>query len=42
VRDAAGDLGRSLEGQAFSYRIAPYDAFDISCKSVTYNGVLSG
>lgn len=38
----AGNLVVSLKGQAFSYRIAPYDAFGVSRKSVTYNGVLSG
>lgn len=37
----AGPLTVSLKGTAFTYRIAPYDAFGLSCKSVTYSGVLT-
>lgn len=38
----AGPLAISLLGNAFMYRIAPYDLFGISCESVTYTGALSG
>ncbi|MGZ4302722.1 MAG: hypothetical protein ACXVR9_12890 [Gaiellaceae bacterium] len=38
----AGPLVVSLTGTVFTYRIAPYDAFGLTCKSVTYSGVLTG
>jgi hypothetical protein len=38
----AGDLTISLVGETLVYRIAPYDLFGISCRSVTYNGTLAG
>lgn len=38
----AGDLTISLVGETFVYRIAPYNLFGISCKSVTYNGIRTG
>lgn len=38
----AGPLRMSLAGETFVYRIAPYDLFGISCRSVTYNGTLAG
>lgn len=37
----AGPLTVSSIGRALAYRIAPYDAFGISCQSVTYGGVLT-
>jgi hypothetical protein len=36
----AGPLVVSLTGATFTYRIAPYDAFGITCDSVTYSGSL--
>lgn len=38
----AGPLTMSLAGERFVYRIAPYDLFGISCRSVTYNDTLTG
>lgn len=38
----AGPLSISLAGEKLVYRIAPYDLFGISCRSVTYNGAVSG
>jgi hypothetical protein len=38
----AGPLTVSLTGETFVYRISPYDLSGISCRSVTYNGILNG
>ncbi|HZD88447.1 MAG TPA: hypothetical protein VE088_10625 [Gaiellaceae bacterium] len=38
----AGPLTISLTGDTFSYVIAPYDYFGITCRSVTYSGTLTG
>lgn len=42
IETGAGPLTVSLSGTAFTYRIAPYNLFDMSCKSITYSGVLTG
>ncbi len=36
----AGPLTVTLNDRALTYRIAPYNLFGISCKSVTYSGTL--
>ena len=38
----AGPLTVSLTGERFEYRIAPYDYFGVTCRSVTYSGALTG
>ena len=38
----AGPLTISLVGENFVYRIAPYELFGLDCRSVTYNGTLTG
>ena len=42
IPTAAGPLTVSLTRETFQYRIAPYDAFGITCRSVTYSGMLTG
>ncbi|HSC74543.1 MAG TPA: hypothetical protein VLB89_10265 [Gaiellaceae bacterium] len=41
IQVEAGPLTVSLKGAAFTYRIAPYEVFGISCQSATYSGVLT-
>lgn len=42
IPTAAGPLVVSLTGHTFTYEIAPYSAFGMSCQSVVYAGTLSG